>query len=160
MCAVQQGELGAHSPTLLLHERTHGLRSSHLALNCAAQGEDDMSKVKRTSSLLQWVQSWIFFSPIFCWNFSTELPYLHKGTCIHGWLSNVVFFGRKMVETSYSAICCPDLSKSSWVSFYFLRRDQEDLFIYSMSSNLTVFHKSSPFNPVNRDIFLFKSFGS
>lgn len=41
------------------------------------------------------------FSPSVYWNFSTELLNFHKGTPVHGWLSQSVFFQRKVVENSY-----------------------------------------------------------
>lgn len=42
--------------------------------------------------------------PLACWNFSAGLLDLHKGTLIHGWLSESVFFGIKKVENSDIAI--------------------------------------------------------
>lgn len=49
--------------------------------------------------------SCIFFSlQRFAGNFSIGPPDFHRGTVIHGCFSNLVFFGGKMLENSYSAI--------------------------------------------------------
>lgn len=47
------------------------------------------------------IQSWIFFfaSAVY-WSFSAGLPDFHKGTLLHGWLSESLFFGGKTLENS------------------------------------------------------------
>lgn len=70
----------------------------------------DMGKVKLFLLPSSMYPISLFFAPTVCWNF-TGLLDLPKGTVILGWLSELVFFVRKMAENSYFSILMMSCNK-------------------------------------------------